>query len=96
MCGIRWILQELKQNLAKELDFRLEARNAERLSSCMAGLRRVAIPKPVPQVLALSPPDAACILPAKSFPVPCAVPLHEGHPHHVVSCVYRLLLSCWS
>ena len=49
LCGIRWILQELKQNLDKELDFRLEARNAERLSSCMAGLRRVAIPKPVPQ-----------------------------------------------
>ena len=49
MCGLRWILQELQQNLAKELDFRLEARNAERLSSCMAGLRRVAIPKPVPQ-----------------------------------------------
>ena len=46
----RWVLQELKQNLAKELDFRLEARNAQRLAVCMAGRRRVAIPEPVPQV----------------------------------------------
>ena len=53
MCGNRWILQELKHNLAKELDFRTEARNAQRLSSCMADRRRVAIPKPVPQVVLL-------------------------------------------
>ena len=50
----RWILQELKQNLAKELDFRLEASNAQRLSACMASRRRVAIPKPVPQASATS------------------------------------------
>ena len=36
--------------MAKELDFRLEARNAQRLAACMAGRRRVAIPEPVPQV----------------------------------------------
>ena len=60
----RWVLQELKQNLAKELDFRMEARNAQRLAACMASRRRVAIPEPVPQVspFALLPSQTSALL----------------------------------
>ena len=34
--GRRWVLEELQRNLAAELDFRLEAANAQRLASTMA------------------------------------------------------------
>ena len=46
----RWVLEELRRNLAKELDFRLEAGNAQRLAAAMAARRSVAVPKPVPEV----------------------------------------------
>ncbi len=47
---LRWVLTELRQNLAKELDFRLEAANAQRLAAAFAGRRGVAVPLPVPEV----------------------------------------------
>ncbi|EIE24434.1 ABC1-domain-containing protein [Coccomyxa subellipsoidea C-169] len=45
-----WVLTELRQNLAKELDFRLEAANAQRLAAAFAGRRGVAVPLPVPEL----------------------------------------------
>ena len=49
-CARRWVLEELRRNLAKELDFRLEAGNAQLLAAAMAGRRSVAVPRPVPEV----------------------------------------------
>jgi len=46
----RWVLSELRANLAKELDFRLEASNAQRLAAAFAGRRGIAVPQPVPEV----------------------------------------------
>lgn len=46
----RWVLSKLRANLAKELDFRLEADNAQRLAAAFAGRRGVAVPLPVPEV----------------------------------------------
>ena len=43
-------MEKLASNLEKELDFRLEADNARRLSHSFAGNRGVAVPRPIPQV----------------------------------------------
>jgi hypothetical protein len=40
----------LRSNLASELDFRLEAANAQRLAAAFAGQRGVAVPQLVPEV----------------------------------------------
>ncbi|CAL8467426.1 g6964 [Coccomyxa elongata] len=45
-----WVLSELRANLAKELDFRLEADNAQHLAAAFAGRRGVAVPQPVPEL----------------------------------------------
>jgi predicted unusual protein kinase regulating ubiquinone biosynthesis (AarF/ABC1/UbiB family) len=50
MCMHRWVLSELRKNLAKELDFRLEASNAQQLAHAFAGSRGVKVPQPVPEV----------------------------------------------
>lgn len=44
------MLSELRSNLGNELDFRLEAANAQRLAAAFAGRRGVAVPALVPEV----------------------------------------------
>lgn len=46
----RWLAEELRRQLASELDFRREASNARRLEACLAARRDVAVPQVVPQL----------------------------------------------
>ena len=60
--GPRWVLEELQRNLAAELDFRLEAANAQRLAATMARTRSVAVPMPLPEVQPCGPSELRMIL----------------------------------
>ena len=43
-------MRRLGANLEKELDFRIEAKNALRLSECMANNPCIAVPESIPEV----------------------------------------------
>jgi len=45
-----WVLDDLRQNLALELDFRLEAENASKLLHFFRGRKDVTAPAVIPQV----------------------------------------------
>ena len=62
----RWVLSELRANLAKELDFRLEAVNAQRLAAAFAGRRGIAVPQPVPEVHCMGACPVSCASACKS------------------------------
>ncbi|KAK9835033.1 hypothetical protein WJX81_005614, partial [Elliptochloris bilobata] len=47
---LRWVLAELRSNLAQELDFRHEAENAARLGAAFAKHRGATVPAPVPEL----------------------------------------------